>query len=247
MRILIVDDEALARSRLSSMLQQLGAPYEVAGEAANGLQAVEKCQAEPIDLVLMDVRMPGMDGLQAAARLAEGETPPTVIFTTAYDEHALAAFERNASGYLLKPIKLDRLRQALQRAQQLTRAQLVSQPGSEEPPKARGHICSQVGKGLRTVPVAEILYFQAEQKYVVAHLAQGEILLEEPLKSLEQEFADSFLRIHRSTLVAKKYLTGMEKDANDHWHAILETADGRLEISRRHLPKVRSWLKQGTT
>ena len=247
MRILIVDDEALARSRLSSMLQQLGAPYEVAGEAANGQQAVEKCQAEPIDLVLMDVRMPGMDGLQAAARLAEEEMPPTVIFTTAYDEHALAAFERNASGYLLKPIKLDRLQQTLLQAQQLTRAQLGSHPATETKPKTRKHICSQVGKGLRTIPVAEILYFQAEQKYVVAHLTQGEMLLEEPLKSLEQEFADSFLRIHRSTLVARKYLTGMEKDANDHWHVILGVAGDRLEVSRRHLSKVRSWLKQGAT
>ena len=241
MKILIVDDETLARQRLSSMVEELGAPYQLAAEAANGQEAIDMCQTREIDLVLMDIRMPGIDGLAAAAELAKHETPPAIIFTTAYDEHALTAFERSATDYLLKPIRRQRLQQALERAQRFTRAQLSST--KEEKTAARTHICAQLGRELRTISLDEIVYFQAEQKYVVAHLSSGEVLLEEPLKRLEEEFFEHFLRIHRNALVSKKRLIGMLKDQNGHCQAKLDGCTKKLEISRRHLPSVRSWLK----
>ena len=241
MNILIVDDESLARQRLSSMVEELGAPYQLTAEAANGQEAIDICQAKAVDLVLMDIRMPGIDGLAAAAELAKQETPPAIIFTTAYDEHALAAFERSATDYLLKPIRRQRLQQALERAQRLTRAQLSN--SKEEETAARTHICAHLGRELRTIPLDEILYFQAEQKYVIAHLESGEVLLEEPLKRLEEEFSETFLRIHRNALVAKQRLIGMLKNSDGHCQVKLDGSNNALDVSRRHQPAVRSWLK----
>ncbi|MCF6281261.1 MAG: LytTR family DNA-binding domain-containing protein [Candidatus Polarisedimenticolaceae bacterium] len=238
MRVLIVDDEALARERLKRMLAEIGAPYQLASEAANGQEAIDTCQCNEIDLVLMDISMPGMDGLTAAAVLAEGEMPPAIIFTTAYDEHALAAFERNATDYLLKPIRRERLQQALERAQRPTRAQL--DPKST----ARTHICAHLGREIRTIPLQEIIYFQAEQKYVTTYFNSGEAILEEPLKKLEEEFSALFLRIHRNALVAKSRITGMKQDSKGRWRVTLQNLATELEVSRRHLAQLRHWLKE---
>ncbi len=242
MRVLIVDDEMLARERLIRMLTEIGTPYQLAGEAANGLEAIDACQNDEVDLVLMDISMPGMDGLTAAAALAKSEMPPAIIFTTAYDQHALTAFEQNATDYLLKPIRLERLQQALERAQRPTRAQITQNNSLQK--TARTHICARLGREIRTIPLQEILFFQAEQKYVSAHFSDGEAILEKPLKKLEEEFPAVFLRIHRNALVAKSHLKGMKQDAAGKWRVTLQNSAIELEVSRRHLSELRGWLKE---
>ncbi|HEB57774.1 MAG TPA: response regulator transcription factor [Gammaproteobacteria bacterium] len=254
MKILIVDDEPLARSRLAALIAALP-DHEVAGEAGNGLQALEQVQALEPDVVLLDIRMPGMDGIEAARHLATLETPPAVIFTTAYDDYALAAFETNALDYLLKPIRRERLAQALDSSHRLTRAQLVALRQSatagegvnpadaERGAEARRHISARVKGGLRLVPVEEICFFHADQKYVTVGYLGGEVLIDESLKSLEEEFGERFVRIHRNALVARERIMGLEKDAAGRCCVILRDCDQRLEVSRRHLPGIRKRLR----
>ena len=243
MKILIVDDESPARQRLHGLLRELGAPYQVAGEAANGLQALQRCSKGDVDLVLMDIRMPEMDGIAAAARLSQLETPPAVVFVTAYEEHALEAFEGNALDYLLKPIRRQRLQKALQRATALTRPQLQALEALQK--EEDQHICSNYRGGIQRIAIADIIYFRADQKYVTARHLGGEALLEDTLKSLEQRFSNHLLRIHRNALVSQRRLVGLEKTSDGRILVRLEGVDERLEISRRHLADVRRWLKQG--
>jgi two-component system response regulator AlgR len=241
MNILIVDDEVPARAHLQSLLQEIGPPYRVVGEAASGEQALAACGEMPVDLVLLDIRMPGMDGLATAARLADGEQPPAVIFTTAFDEHALAAFEKNAIDYLLKPIRKRRLEQALAKAVSLTRPQLQVLQGLQNQGEAA--VSATFRGGLQRIPLSEIFYFRAEQKYVVARHTAGEALLEESLKSLEKQFGDRFLRIHRNALVAKAKLAGLQKESDGRTLIVLKDLEERLDVSRRHLAGVRRFLK----
>jgi len=241
MRILVADDEAPARERLCALVQEIGAPYLLAGEAANGEQALQQCDAQVIDLVLMDIRMPGIDGIDAAVQLAARPTPPAVIFVTAFEEHALDAFRAQAVDYLLKPIRLSRLQRALQRAAALTRPQLQALQALQQVPE---QISVSYRGGVRRIPLQQVIYFRADQKYVVARHSGGEALLEEPLKQLEGRFAGRFLRIHRNALVACRSLIGLERDGDGRHYARLDGVDDRLEISRRHLPEVRRWLKQ---
>jgi len=245
MKILIVDDEPLARARLRSLMDEIGAPYEVVGEAENGDDALQKCAALSADLVLMDISMPGMDGLTAAARLAERKTPPAVIFTTAYSEHALEAFEGSAVDYLLKPIRLNRLRKALDKAHSVNRVQVqaLEQAQKKKQAAAESYICANIRGGIQRIPVAEIIYFVADQKYVCAYHQGGEVLLEESLRSFEERFGDQFMRIHRNALVSCKHLIGIEKNSEGQTLAKLHGTNQRLQISRRHLPVVRQWLK----
>ncbi len=242
MKILIVDDEEPARMHLRSLLQEIGSPYELVGEAAGGLEALAVCERLPVDLVLLDIRMPGLDGLTTAARLAAGEHPPAVIFTTAYDEHAIEAFEKSAIDYLLKPIRCQRLEQALVKATTLTRPQqrLLQDLRQEEEDAA---VNASFRGGLQRISVAEIYYFRAEQKYVVARHQGGEALLEESLKSLEEQFGGRFLRIHRNALVAKARLMGLQKAGDGRILVVLKGTDEQLEVSRRHLAEVRRFLK----
>ena len=246
MRLLIVDDEAPARQWMRHLVEDLGPPFEISGEAATGAQAVELCKADPVDVVLMDISMPGLDGLEAAGMLARFECPPAVIFTTAYEEHALQAFDRHAVDYLLKPVRLERLRRALDRARTLSRAHLRALEELRlQSDSQRKHLCSHFRGDLQRIPVDEVIYFRADTKYVVARHLRGEVLLEESLKSLEREFADRFLRVHRSALVSREYLMGVEKCLGGSGCARLRGCTDRIEISRRHLPAVRRWLKQG--
>jgi two-component system response regulator AlgR len=238
MKIVVVDDEALARQRLVALIEELGPPYEIVGEAANGAEALSECQRLGADLVLMDIRMPGMDGLQAAGRLAQIENPPAVIFTTAYEEHALAAFDNAALDYLLKPVRRERLLAALQRSQRLTRSQLNSV--SPAPPP---HLSASYRGGVKTLPLEQVIYLRAEDKYVVARHAAGELLLEESLKRLQARYAAWFLRIHRNALVSRNHLLGLEKDSAGGIRAVLRDCEERLEVSRRHLPAVRRLLR----
>lgn len=245
MRVVIVDDEPLARERLKRLLQEFPG-YEVVGEAGDGESALDVIDDEEPDLVLLDIRMGGIDGLQVARQLAELDTPPAVIFTTAYSEHALSAFDASAQGYLLKPIRLDKLRDALQRVRKPTRAQkpsLSGSAGSGAPPK-REFILATTRDGLVRVPVEEVVYFLADQKYTtVAHL-HGEVLIEESLKTLETDFEPLFLRIHRKALVNTRYIASLERDrAGDQHHWLrMKHASEPLPVSRRRLAEVRRFL-----
>ncbi len=241
MRILIVDDEQLARERLARLLDGIGAPYEIAGQASSGEEAIELCSSLEVDLVLLDIRMPGIDGLETAAQLMAHDPAPAVIFVTAYEEHALEAFDKSAVDYLLKPVRQERLEAALNKAQALSRAQL--QALDELQGNTETFVYSNFRGGVLRIPVEEIYFFRAEQKYVVAKHLGGESLLEDSLKSLEQQMGNCFLRIHRNALVAKKYLNALEKRSDGHFQVCLRETEDRLEVSRRHLTEVRRWLK----
>jgi two-component system response regulator AlgR len=241
-KCLVVDDEALARGRLRQMLEELEG-LEVCGEAANGREALLQCEALQPDLVFLDIRMPVMDGLEAARHLATGEQPPAVIFTTAYEEHALEAFETRALDYLLKPVRRERLRAAVERVRHLGHGLAV--PAAAVDSVVRSHICARVRGSLQVLPIGDIRYFQADNKYVTARGAEQALLIEEALKALEEEFADRFLRIHRNALVAKAYVMALEKDAEGRCLVVLEGVDEKLEVSRRHAPELRRWLRGG--
>jgi len=245
--ILVVDDERPARERLRNLIAELGLG-EVVGEAATGREALELTARLDPDVLLLDIRMPGMDGLETAAHLAKLERPPAVIFTTAYGDYALRAFETQAVDYLLKPIRLDRLERALHGARRLNRAQLgaVEEAGREPDHPgggARTHLSARVHGDIRLIPIEEVIYFQADQKYVTVRDSTGQVLIEEALKSLEEEFAERFVRIHRNALVARRALEGLERAGNGRYQVRLEGIEERLEVSRRHLSGVRRLMR----
>lgn len=243
MNILIVDDEPLARARLRAMVGELGLTgVEVAGEAVDGVDAILAHESAPADIVLLDIAMPRMDGLEAARHLSTHERAPAVIFCTAFDEHALAAFEAHAVDYLVKPVSRERLRVAIERARRFTGEQLRDVV-TEVKPQSRSHICARIRGSLRLVPVAEIAHFLAEDKYVVVHHDHGEVLIEESLKSLEDEFSSQFVRIHRNCLVAIDRITALERNSEGGTMALVRGAAHPLEISRRCLPTVRELVK----
>ena len=241
MKILIVDDEKPARDRLARMVGGM-AGHELAGEAVNGVEALGMSQSLEPDIVLMDIRMPGMDGIEAARHIARLDEPPAVIFTTAFSDHALEAFETHAVDYLLKPVKQDRLQAALGAAIRPTRAQASHSNNFLSELEPRQHICARVRGNLVLVPIENIYYFHAEQKYVTVRHVEGEVLIEDALKTLESEFGDRFVRIHRNALVSLAALAGMHSDDDGH-QVTFRDIDDRLEISRRHLPGVRKIIK----
>jgi two-component system, LytTR family, response regulator AlgR len=243
MRVAIVDDEPLARERLRRLLAEFPG-YEVVGEAGDGEQALALIREQNPDLVLLDIRMPGMDGLQVARHLAEEQTPPAVIFTTAFSEHALSAFDASATAYLLKPIKKEKLKEALQRARRPSRATLsVERTDAARP--AREFVLATTRDGLVRVAAADIVYFLADQKYTTVHHLHGEVLIEESLKTLEQDFAPWFLRIHRKALVATRFILSLERGKGEEHHFVrLRHATEPLPVSRRRLAEVRRFLTE---
>ena len=244
MKLLVVDDEPLARRRLVAMLAgQEG--VEVVGEAGTGREAVERAEALGADAVLMDIAMPVMDGLEAARHLARAEHRPAVIFCTAYDEHALAAFEAAAVDYLVKPVRLERLVEALERARRgrgLAPAQAEA-AGAAAARRQRSHLAARMRGSLRLIPVEDVYYLLAEEKYVLVHHARGEDLIEESLKSLEAEFAERFLRIHRNCLVANDEFLELRRAPDGQVQAILRHGKAPLEVSRRCVPALRERLR----
>ena len=245
MKILIVDDEAPARERLQAMLAHIDG-IERTDTAATGQQALQYCLEDSPDIVLLDIRMPGMDGLEVARHLLaqpDDRRLPAIIFTTAYGEHALAAFETQAVDYLLKPIRQERLQQALERATQINRAQLQAVMRDNDDVAVRSHLCIRKGERAELIPVHEISHFQADQKYVSVWHQGCEHLIDEPLKALEQEFADLFIRIHRNALIARHRLIGLEKTATGGLAAIVDGFSGSLEVSRRHAAEVRKLFR----
>jgi two-component system, LytTR family, response regulator AlgR len=241
LKILLVDDEPLARSRLRELLADLAIQFatEVVGEAGNGLAALQFLRGHAVDVVLADIRMPGMDGIELAGHLGACEHPPAVIFTTAYDNYAVQAFDLNALDYLLKPVRAQRLLTALQKvhAGPLPDPALLAGIGRVVRGGGRTHLsCHERGR-LLLVPVAEVLYFKADTKYVTARTVAREYLLDEALTHLEGEFAERFMRLHRAVLVAKAALAGFEKAAGDdveaYGWALLRGVPDKLPVSRR--------------
>lgn len=241
MKVLIVDDEAPARDRLIHMVSSIDS-METSGQASNGLEAVRMVQDSHPDVVLMDIRMPGMDGLEAARHLSEMDEPPAIIFTTAYSEHALEAYDANAVDYLVKPIRQEKLEKSLAKARKLTKAQIAAL-NIETNNTGRSHICARIRGNLELIPVDEIVYFQADQKYITVRHLGGEVLIEDALKNLETEFEDRLIRIHRNALVSTNYITGMEKNIDGRFVVTFKEVDDKLEISRRHVAEVRKFLK----
>ncbi len=232
LRVLIVDDEAPARERLRSMLDETG-EFEVAGEAGNGELAIDMVDKLTPDIVLLDVRMPGVDGLQVARHLAALPDPPAVIFTTAFDEYALQAFDSEAVAYLLKPIRAEKLRAALSKAARLSRPQLQQVATAAREPVHRLHIGVRGRDGLKLIPIEEVFYFHADQKYTTVKHEKGEDLIEDSLKTLEEEFSASFVRIHRNALVNTRFLERIARDAGGQHFVHLRGLPDALEVSRR--------------
>ncbi|NWG39606.1 MAG: response regulator transcription factor [Hydrogenophilaceae bacterium] len=245
LRLLVVDDEAPARRRLCEVLEDCSQrlPLQVVGESDNGVDALETAQRERLDALLLDIRMPGMDGIEVAQHLQKLHRPPAIIFTTAYDNYACQAFEVNAVDYLMKPVRAERLVAALGKAKSLTQSTLDALRQAH--PKARTHLSlSEKGK-LRLVPVEEILYLKAELKYITVKTLEREYLLEESLIKLESEFGDRFLRIHRNCLVAKDLIEQVGKLAgNDDGHFVrLRGLDEALPVSRRQYSQLRDYFR----
>ena len=229
LRVLVVDDEPPARERLRSLLAEI-AEVEVIGEAVSGREALTHTHDLAPDVVLLDVRMPGMDGLEVARHLNVLEEPPAVIFTTAYDQYAVEAFEAQAVGYLLKPVRKEQLAASLARAGRLTRAQLQKLAGDEA---RRSHIAARHRDGLRLIPLEEVQYFLADQKYTTVRHLGGEDLIEDSLRLLESEFGAAFVRIHRNALVGVKHLERIERNAEGQYFVRLRGCDAPLPVSRR--------------
>jgi two-component system response regulator AlgR len=238
--VLIVDDEPLARARLRELLARQDG-VEVAAEAGDGDTAIERCRQDGVDIVLLDIRMPGIDGLQTAQALAQLPRPPVVVFLTAYDDRALDAFDTGAVDYLLKPVRVERLQQALERARRLVSADSTSE--RSEP--ARKQFRVRLAGSVRLVPVSDVVCLRAEDKYVCLLTGDGEHLIEESLTAIEREFGPRFLRIHRSCLVAVDRIRALERDADGSERLRLDGLDATLEVSRRNLPAVRAHLARG--
>lgn len=245
MRILVVDDEPPARDRLRQLLEDAG-DHEIVGEAGNGREALDIASRERPDVVLLDIRMPGMDGIETAHHLNSADSPPAIVFTTAYDEYAIDAFEANAIGYVLKPVRRERLEQALKQAARLTNAALdeVSRQSGTGP---RQHLCARLHDELKLIPVSDVRYFIADQKYVSVIHADGRDLIEDSLKALETEFEHLFVRVHRSAVVAVAAIDSLKRDDDGRTRVILRAgnADDDLVVSRRHVADVKRRLRKG--
>lgn len=245
LRLLVVDDEAPARRRLCEVLEDCShqLPLQVVGESDNGVDALETAQRERLDALLLDIRMPGMDGIEVAQHLQKLHRPPAIIFTTAYDNYACQAFEVNAVDYLMKPVRAERLVAALGKARNLTQSTLDALRQAH--PKARTHLSlSEKGK-LRLVPVEDILYLKAELKYITVKTIEREYLLEESLVKLESEFGDRFLRIHRNCLVGKDLVeqVGKLSGSEDGHFVRLRGLEEALPVSRRQYSQLREFFR----
>jgi two-component system response regulator AlgR len=241
-RVLIVDDEPPARERLQRLLSELG-EYELIGQAENAIVALQLCQQLQPDILLLDVRMPGMTGIEVAQHLNLLNEPPAVIFTTAYEEYAVDAFEAEAIGYLLKPIRKEKLERALQHAVRLSTHRLYQLNRHHSEPTARTHLCVKRGDAVRLIPIQDIRYFVAEQKYITIHHTHGTDLIDESLKDLSVEFADSYIRIHRNSLVAENAINSIERDPEGQYKIHLRDSVDTLFVSRRHRAAVLKRLR----
>lgn len=244
LRALIVDDEAPARDRLRRLLDEIG-DVTVVGEAGTGEEALQRCAALDPDVVLLDVRMPGMDGIEAARHLGALDEPPAVIFTTAYDEYALAAFEHEAVGYLLKPVRREKLARAVRHAARVAGPQLARLAEQTQLGRRRAQICARLGEQLKLVAVSDVLYFSAGQKYVTMRHRGGRELIDESLRALELEFAPDFIRIHRNSLVARHCVAAVERNAEGQLMVRLKECEELLPVSRRQAAEALRQIRAG--
>jgi two-component system, LytTR family, response regulator AlgR len=249
LKVFIADDEAPARERLKELLADLATelPTEVVGEAQSGLEAVERLPRTRAQVLLLDIEMPGMRGLEVARHLSGLELAPAVIFVTAHDRYAVEAFELNALDYLMKPVRASRLAAALGKARD------AGPPAREQLAKAsaqaREYLSVTERNRIHLVPMRDVVYLRAELKYVTLRTRAGEHLIEESLVALEREFADRFVRVHRNCLVARSAVRGFERAAEGgdepHWNVVLEGVPERLPVSRRQWAEVRLLAKEG--
>jgi two-component system, LytTR family, response regulator AlgR len=243
LKIIIADDESPARNRLRDLLGDI-ANAEVVAEAHNGKEAIELAILHTPDLLLLDIRMPLMDGIEAAQHAQKLEHPPKIIFTTAYDTYAIRAFDLNAIDYLLKPIRLERLESAINKVHALNPAQIDAIKPMQT---ARSHVSIHERGRVILIPIEDIVYFRAEQKYTTVRTIAREYLLEESLTQLENEFSEQLMRLHRNCLVAKQFIVGFEKQSQQNelgqteqqWVATLRGVPETIAVSRRqqHLIK----------
>ena len=244
LRALVVDDEALARTRMRTLLSDCKAPaVQVAGEAAHAVQAMEQLQHQPFDVVLLDIHMPGADGLSLARMLQTLPTVPALIFVTAHAEHALQAFELEATDYLTKPVRLERLQAALQKVERRLAAQGVALAGAAQ----EDVLIIQERTRTERVPLRQVVYFKAELKYVTVRTAARSYILDGSLNELEAKYPQQFLRIHRNALIARSAVRALEKhdeaEEGEGWAVRLDGVEELLAVSRRQLSTVRSLIK----
>jgi two-component system, LytTR family, response regulator AlgR len=248
LRVLIADDERPARTRLADLLADCreAVPNELAGEAATGTETIARVAAAPIDLVLLDIRMPEMGGIEVARHLQELREPPAIVFTTAYESYAVDAFDVHAVDYLLKPIRAARLAAAL------ARVRALRSPGATPAVASRARVApflSVHGRGrIHLVPVQEVIFLRAELKYVTVRTAEREYLMEDALARLEHDYPDCFVRVHRNCLVARHAVRGFERggEGDAQWFVILRGCDERIPVSRRQAHIVRQFSERRT-
>ena len=253
LRVFIADDELPARARLKEVLVDIRGEVatSVVGEAGNGLEVIERLPASGAEVLLLDIQMPGMGGIELARHLGGLEDAPAIVFVTAHDRHAVQAFELNALDYLMKPVRAGRLAAALKNARAagpVPRLRL-EQAGKLANAGAREFFSVAERHRIVLVPVVEVLYLKAELKYVTLRTLAGEHLIEEPLINIEREFAERFVRVHRNCLVARAAIRGFERVAGageeePHWNVVLDGVTERLPVSRRQWPAVKSVLPE---
>ena len=243
MRIVVCDDEPLARERLVRIVQESG--HIVVAQAKTGVEAIVAVKSHQPDIILLDIRMPEMDGVECAQALAKLKHPPAVIFVTAYDHYAIAALKANAIGYLLKPANKDELLEALQKATNLNAAQLNEIRKLENPTSrpVREHIAARTHRGVELIKLKDIYYFTADQKYVKVRHKDGIVLIDDTLKELEQEFEDKLFRVHRNAIINVKYLDFLETLDAGQYQLHFKGIDETLAVSRRHLPALREKIQ----
>ncbi|QOF79942.1 LytR/AlgR family response regulator transcription factor [Variovorax sp. 38R] len=246
LKTLIVDDEALARSRLRTLLRDCTSPAaEVTAEAAQGEEALAHLAAMDLDLVLLDVHMPGVDGIEVARALRSRPDAPAVVFVTAHASHAVTAFELEAVDYLTKPVRAERLQQALQKAERFLKERRASQPAAEATPESV--LIQDRGRAER-VPLSEVLYLKSEYKYLTVRTATRSHILDGSLNDFEERYPNRFLRVHRNALVARSAIRALERydDGEDAegWALRLDSVPEPVAVSRRQLAAVREMLKE---
>lgn len=241
-RLLIADDEPLARERLRRMVSALP-DVEVCGEAANGDEVLTGIRQWEPDILLLDIRMPGRDGIEVASLIQAQANPPAIIFCTAYEEYAIKAFDVQAIAYLLKPVRREALAEALARAGKVNR---VQRQALQPPATAEDQTLAVTSsRGTERIDMTRVYFCEADQKYVTLHHNTGETLTDLSLKALEQRFPDLFLRLHRNTLANTRHIRALERNDDGGYHVRLDGHPATLPVSRRHLPAVRQWLTAG--
>ncbi len=247
MNVLIVDDEPQARERLSRLVSELEGYNVLEPSATSGEEALALIDSLKPDVVLLDIRMPGLDGLQVAARLSERESPPSVVLCASQDEFSSEALDASGASFLVKPINADALLRALKKAERPNRVQLaaLTQPAAQGGNGPRSHISARTRKGIELIPLDQVVYFIADHKYVTLRHEAGEVLLEEPLKAREDECGERFVRSHRNALVARERIERLQRTPLGHFQLFLKGLNGdALIVSRRHVAGVRKMMQQ---